>query len=97
MRILFKKLEYKCVEIGIVLVKTEEAYTSGTSFLDDELPIKENYNKSRRVHRGLFKSNNGEYINADVNGAFQIMRKVFSNVKANEIVGTYSHPVIINL
>lgn len=92
-----QKLEYKCVEIGIVLVKTEEAYTSGTSFLDDELPIKENYNKSRRVHRGLFKSNNGEYINADVNGAFQIMRKVFSNVKANEIVGTYSHPVIINL
>ena len=92
-----QKLEYKCVETGIVLVKTEEAYTSGTSFLDDELPIKENYNKSRRVYRGLFKSNNGEYINADVNGAFQIMRKVFSNVKANEIVGAYSHPVIINL
>ena len=38
-----------------------------------------------------------EYINADVNGAFQIMRKVFSNVKADEIVGVYSHPVIINL
>ena len=92
-----QKLEYKCVETGIVLVKTEEAYTSGTSFLDNELPVKENYNKSRRVYRGLFKSNNGEYINADVNGAFQIMRKVFSNVKANEIVGAYSHPVIINL
>ncbi len=92
-----QKLEYKCVETDIVLVKTEEAYTSGTSFLDDELPIKENYNKSRRVYRGLFKSNNGEYINADVNGAFQIMRKVFSNVKADEIVGAYSHPVIINL
>lgn len=91
------KLEYKCKETGIDLIKTEEAYTSGTSFLDDELPIKENYNKSRRVYRGLFKSNNGEYINADVNGAFQIMRKVFSNVKADEIVGAYSHPVIINL
>ena len=92
-----EKLEYKCKETGIDLIETEESYTSGTSFLDDELPIKENYNKSRRVYRGLFKSNNGEYINADVNGAFQIMRKVFSNVKADEIVGAYSHPVIINL
>ena len=92
-----EKLEYKCKETGIDLIETEEGYTSGTSFLDDELPIKGNYNKSRRVYRGLFKSNNGEYINADVNGAFQIMRKVFSNVKADEIVGAYSHPVIINL
>ena len=92
-----RKLEYKCEEAGINLIKTEESYTSGTSFLDNELPIKENYNKLRRVYRGLFKSNNGEYINADVNGAFQIMRKVFSDVKANEIVGAYSHPVIINL
>ena len=92
-----QKLEYKCEDAGIKLIKTEESYTSGTSFLDDELPIKENYDKSRRVHRGLFTSNKGEYINADVNGAFQIMRKVFSNVKANEIVGAYSHPVIINM
>ena len=91
------KLEYKCESIGINLIKTEESYTSGTSFLDNELPIKENYDKSRRIKRGLFKSNNGEYINADVNGAFQIMRKVFSNVTTNEIVGAYSHPVIINL
>ena len=91
------KLEYKCESVGINLIKTEESYTSGTSFLDNELPIKENYNKSRRIKRGLFKSNNGEYINADVNGAFQIMRKVFSNVTTNEIVGAYSHPAIINL
>lgn len=92
-----QKLEYKCNDAGIRLIRTEEGYTSGTSFLDDELPIKENYDKSRRVHRGLFTSNSGEYINADVNGAFQIIRKVFSNVKANEIVGAYSHPVIINM
>lgn len=91
------KLEYKCESVGINLIKTEESYTSGTSFLDNEFPIKENYDKSRRIKRGLFKSNNGEYINADVNGAFQIMRKVFSNVTTNEIVGAHSHPVIINL
>ena len=52
-----QKLEYKCEDAGIKLIKTEEGYTSGTSFLDDELPIKENYDKSRRVHRGLFTSN----------------------------------------
>ena len=92
-----KKLEYKCSDAGINLIETEESYTSGTSFLDDEQPIKENYDKTRRIYRGLFKANNGCLINADVNGAFQIMRKVFSNVKANEIEGAYSHPVIINL
>lgn len=91
------KLAYKCEEYGIKLIKTEESYTSGTSFLDDEFPNRENYDKSRRTHRGLFVSNNGIKINADVNGAYQIMRKVFSNVKANEIVGAYSHPVIINI
>lgn len=92
-----QKLEYKCEEAGIQFIKTEEGYTSGTSFIDDELPIKENYDKSRRKYRGLFVSNNGIQINADVNGAYQIMRKVFSNVKANEIVGAYSHPVIISI
>jgi putative transposase len=92
-----KKLKYKCEEIGINIIENEEGYTSGTSFLDNEEPIKSNYNKSRRIHRGLFESNNGIKINADCNGAYQIMRKVFSNVNANEIVDVHLHPVIINL
>ena len=90
------KLKYKSEEIGIEVIETEEGYTSGTSFLDGEEPIKENYDKSRRVHRGLFLSNTGIEINADVNGAYQIMRKVFSNI-TNEIVGVHLHPVIINI
>lgn len=90
------KLEYKCIESGIDFIKTEESYTSGTSFLDNETPTKENHNKERRVHRGLFISNNGKKINADVNGAYQIMKKVFSNL-TNEIVGEHLHPVIINI
>lgn len=71
---------YKAENVGIKVILTEESYTSGTSFLDDELPIKENYNKSRRVFRGLFKSDKGVLINADVNGSYQIMKKVFPNV-----------------
>ena len=91
------KLKYKSKDYGIECIETEEAYTSGTSFLDNEMPIKENYNKKRRIHRGLFVSNQGVEINADVNGAYQIMKKVFPNVFANGIVGVHLHPVIINL
>jgi putative transposase len=81
-----RQLEYKCQEDGINFITMDEAYTSGTSFLDNEEPTKVNYDKSRRVHRGLFKSGNG-FINADVNGSLQIMRKVFPNAFADGIVG----------
>ena len=70
---------YKAKLKGIQVILTEESYTSGTSFLDSELPIKENYKKSRRIHRGLFKSNNGKLINSDVNGSYQILKKVIGN------------------
>lgn len=90
------KLRYKCENIGIQFIEKEEFYTSGTSCLDNELPVKKNYNKDRRIHRGLFVSNKGIQINADVNAAYQIMKKVFSNI-TNEIVGEHLHPVIINL
>ena len=77
---LIEMIEYKAAKVGVTVIQTEESYTSGTSFLDNELPTKEFYNKRRRVHRGLFKSNTGMIINADVNGAYQIMKKVVPNV-----------------
>jgi putative transposase len=83
----FLQLEYKCKETGIKFITIDEDYTSGTSFLDNEEPIKEKYNKKRRIKRGLFKSNDGTLINADVNGSLQIMRKVFPNAFADGIVG----------
>ena len=92
---LIKQLEYKCKQNGITFQTTEESYTSGTSFMDGEIPVKENYDKSRRVHRGLFKWSNG-CINADVNGSLQIMRKVFPNAFADGIVACLT-PVRINL
>jgi putative transposase len=88
-------IEYKAKEKGIAVVLTEESYTSGTSFLDGEEPVKENYDKSRRVHRGLFKANDDRLINADVNGAFQILRKVFPNVSADGIEGVVLRPVVV--
>ena len=91
------QLKYKCEEVGIKLIVTEESYTSGTSFLDGEAPTKENYNKNRRIKRGLFKSNKGILINADANGAYNIMRKVFPKAFANGIEGVGLHPVKLNV
>ena len=67
-------LQYKCYENNIRFKQVNEAYTSGTSFLDSEPPSQEHYNKARRVHRGLFKTNQGILINADVNASYQILR-----------------------
>ena len=92
-----QRLEYKCENEGIKFIKTNESYTSGTSFLDGEEPIEKNYNKDRRIHRGLFQSEKGEYINADVNGSYQIMKKVFPKAFANGIVDAGSHPVVVNI
>ena len=92
-----KMLQYKADDAGIKVVMTEESYTSGTSFLDGELPTKAFYNKKRRVHRGLFIANDGRKINADINGAFQIMKKVFPNVHADGIEGTVSRPLVVAL
>mgnify|MGYP003279055748 CR=1 FL=1 len=74
---LIDQIMYKAKELGITVIKTEESYTSGTSYLDNELPTKEFYNKSRRIKRGLFKSNDGILINADQNAAYQILKKEF--------------------
>ena len=76
------KLAYLCEFNGIVFVKQEESYTSKASFWDkDIIPTynadnPQNYTFSgKRVHRGQYKTANGKVLNADVNGALNIMRK----------------------
>ena len=76
------KLEYLCELNGIVFVKQEESYTSKASFWDkDDIPVynADNPNEypfsGKRVHRGLYKTASGKTLNADVNGALNIMRK----------------------
>lgn len=58
---------------------------------------KEFYDKKRRKHRGLFVSNQGVRINADVNAAYQIMKKVFPNVFVDGIEGVVLHPVRVDI
>ena len=91
---LIEMIQYKASECGITVILTEESYTSGTSFIDDEQPVKEKYNKARRIKRGLFKSNNGVLINADLNGAYQIMKKVIS-IQWDR--GCALHPFVVNI
>lgn len=72
-------IKYKCELEGIRVLLTEEYYTSKASALDrDFLPdndFKDHVFSGKRIKRGLYQSGYG-YINADVNGALNIMRKV---------------------
>ena len=94
---LIEQIIYKAEDCGIKVIITEESYTSGTSFLDGELPTKENYNKNRRIYRGLFVSNKGIKINSDVNGSLQIMKKVFPNAFSHGIEDYVFNPIRVNL
>ena len=104
-------LAYKAELVGIRVEITEESYTSKASLLDlDPLPVRDPNNDTkhtfsgRRLTRGLYRASNGRYINADINGAGNIIRKVapdaFSEARAVEdgkgvLASLVVHPVRI--
>ena len=75
--------------VGIIFIETEEAYSSKSSFLDNDLVPKygekpKGYKFSgRRVKRGLYRSAKGYLVNADLNGAGSILRKVATQLSIN--------------
>ena len=90
---LLRYLKYKCFNAGINLVITEESYTSKSSLLDlDPLPRYGETNipefSGYRESRGMYKRKgvSGKYsrINADVNGSYNIIRKVNPNLFTRE-------------
>jgi putative transposase len=94
-----EKLRYKLGLHDIELVVTDESYTSKASFVDgDRLPKKYNPKRKKppifrgkRVKRGLYKAADGTLVNADVNGAYNILRKTdnrFSFASLVNQVGT---------
>jgi transposase len=91
-------LAYKAELVGIQVCITEESYTSQASFLDaDPLPV---YGAAdvptfsgQRVKRGLYRAANGQRINADVNGSYNIIRKVLPDSFGRGIAGTAVCPV----
>jgi putative transposase len=83
------RISQLCEQYGLQFVETEESYTSKASFLDlDVLPVfgekPEGWKESgKRVQRGLYRSNDGFKINADCNGAANILRKVAAKLSLN--------------
>ena len=74
-------LKYKLEDNGIEYKEQEESYTSKASYLDnDDMPIykkeiKEIKFSGKRIKRGIYKSKQGKIINADLNGALNILKK----------------------
>jgi putative transposase len=89
-------ITYKCQLTGIEVITGEESYTSLCSFLDNESVEKHDVYKGKRVKRGLFKSLNGTLINADVNGAYNIMKKHLGiTVEQLDLVQVLSTPKVL--
>lgn len=90
-------LRYKCEMNGIRLIETEEGYTSKCDALAMERIEKHEAYQGKRIKRGLYQSSVGKLINADVNGALNIMRKVF-NDSAERIIdrGLLFNPMKLN-
>ena len=98
---LINLLKYKAAERGILVETIPEHHTSKCSFLDNEFP--QHYPKyvGKRIHRGIFRSAHGHYINADVNAAFNILIK--SDPKAipkrtvNGVGGYVMYPLRVSI
>jgi putative transposase len=97
-------LTYKAQLMGIQIIVTEESYTSQASFLDgDALPVYDPQRSvaptfsGKRVKRGLYQAAGGRRLNADVNGAYNIIRKALpdavSSGSGKGIAGAAVHPV----
>jgi putative transposase len=93
-------LTYKAELVGMQVKITEESYTSQASFLDgDPLPVYDAQRKKppifsgKRVKRGLYQAASGRRLNADMNGAYNIVRKVLPDAFGKGIAGAAVHPV----
>ena len=72
-------LSYKCEMAGIKMSVHEESYASKCDVLSCEKIEKHEVYIGKRTKRGLFQSSACKLINADVNGALNIARKVFGD------------------
>ena len=97
------QLRNLCKRYGINYIEQEESYTSKSSYLDnDVLPeykAEQPYTghfSGRRIHRGLYRTKDEKLMNADVNGAANISRKV-SGSKLQPCIGLLASPQRIRL
>ena len=91
-------LKYQGERNGIRILEQEEAYTSKASFMDqDEIPDlgEETSFSGTRIHRGLYRTKDGENINADLNGSANILRKAFPDAFSGKSVPDFKNIVVI--
>ena len=95
-RTLKQMITYKAEFVGIKVHEVDEAYTSKCSSLDLELIQKHSHYMGTRIKRGLFRGSN-YLLNADVNGALNILRKVVGNdfIRNLSDRGCWFHPMRI--
>lgn len=96
---LIDKIIYKAKLLGIEVVTHEESYTSKIDHLAfEEMKHQDNY-LGKRKRRGLFQSSIGKLLNADINGAIGIARKVIGDSCINTIVGSgfAFNPIRLNI
>lgn len=96
---LIDKICYKCKMIGIDFQTHEESYTSKVDHLAFEPLKKHDIYLGKRKRRGLFQSSTGKLINADINGAIGIGRKVFGDSYVSRIIdsGFAFNPIRLNV
>jgi len=92
--IFINQIKYKAQLEGINVILHEESYTSKCSAFDLEEICKHDRYVGRRVKRGLFKTSLGYYVNADVNAAINILRKVTNDLFLKEI--TVSRGLVVS-
>ena len=96
---LIDKITYKGRLVGIDVQITEESYTSKIDHLVFESLGKHDIYLGKRKKRGLFQSSIGKLLNADVNGAIGIGRKVFGDSYVSKIIGSglAFNPIRVNI
>jgi putative transposase len=93
-RALVSQIEYKAALAGITTILVDEGYTSRCSAVDGEAVGRHARYAGNRVSRGVFRTRSGTLINADVNGAYNILRQAVPNALADGIQDAGLHPVV---
>ena len=90
-------ITYKAQLQGINVIQREESYTSKCSFIDNEEICKHEKYKGNRIKRGLYKTKTGRLINADLNGALNILKKEISNAFDGYGIEVCSTPLVLTI
>lgn len=86
-------LRYKSERQGLRFVEVNESHTSKCSSFDLEPVEHHDPYVGKRVKRGLFKTKDGILLNADINGSYNIMRKVKGDAVMPPYTGFGYNPV----